>query len=163
MLRLSHSTPARFSYFLFLLRLLAQPINSFFSCSLLRVSPIARRILCSACLNLHHSSVCGVSSGLLIKSEQLTTAFILHLVALRPCSSLFPTILCWCGRGARLCLLVCLLYRSVCCLLLGTSEQMACYVSPCRVNVLQSAASCEMTAETTSTVNLLYFMFYQHR
>lgn len=68
----------------FLLRLLPQPIVSLSPArSLSRVSLIARRFLCSVCLNLHHSSVCGISAGLLIK--QLMTAFIPHLAALRPC------------------------------------------------------------------------------
>lgn len=81
---------ATFSFFpLFLLRLLPQPIVSLSPALLLsRVSLIARRLFCSVCLNLHHSSVCGVSSGLLIKPKELMTAFIPHLASLRLCSCL---------------------------------------------------------------------------
>lgn len=45
---------------------------------------VARWFLCSVCINLHLSWLCGVSAGLLIKSHQLMTAFIPHLAASHP-------------------------------------------------------------------------------
>lgn len=112
----------------------------------------ARQLLCSVRLNFHHSSVCGVSPGLLIKSEQLMTAFIPHLAAPRLCSCLpvFPQ--CFAGGAgvvpACVCWSVCRVSLSVV-WLPGLGEQMVRYFSSCRERVLQSAASSKIcfTAE----------------
>lgn len=116
------------------------------------LSPTARQLLCSVRLNFHHSSVCGVSPGLLIKSEQLMTAFIPHLAAPRLCSCLpvFPQ--CFAGGAgvvpACVCWSVCRVSLSVV-WLPGLGEQMVRYFFPCRERVLQSAASSKIcfTAE----------------
>lgn len=109
-------------------------------------------LLCSVRLDFHHSSVCGVRPGLLIKSEQLMTAFIPHLAAPRLCSCLpvFPQ--CFAGGTGAVPACVCWSVCRVCLSVVwlpGIGEQMVRYFSPCRERVLQSAASSKIcfTAE----------------
>lgn len=96
--------------------------------------------------------MCGVRPGLLIKSEQLMTAFIPHLAAPRLCSCLpiFPQ--CFAGGTGAVPACVCWSVCRVCLSVVwlpGIGEQMVRYFSPCRERVLQSAASSKIcfTAE----------------
>lgn len=77
----AHCVAATFSFLPSLPFVSCPNPTSPFPCSLTIKSLVERLLLCSVCLNLHQSSLGGVSSGLLIKSYQLMTAFIPHLDA----------------------------------------------------------------------------------
>lgn len=108
-------------------------------------SSFARQLLCSIRLNSHNSS--ASAQAFLIKSQQLMTSFTPQLPVPRfvphICIPTFPQFFRRCGSCDRLRLLVCRLREPIGCFLLQRiDKQMACHISPCKVQVLQSAASC---------------------
>lgn len=87
----------------------------------------------------------------------------IYLPNIHIAASLFPIVLCWCGSGACLCLLVCLLRWSVCLFVAWdwrTDGPLRFLLQ--RERVLQSAASYSMacTAETATTVDPFHSVYF---